>query len=368
MTVQIVSSLLGLQMLSVEWNSLLADSTADSIFLTWEWIVAWLESVGRGVPLVVMLSRDTTGRLCGAAPFYRRCWRLLRTLPYRALCVLGDADNGSEYGNLMVRRGYEEPVTTDLMRHLLTDAASDVVWLPNMGPEPDENHSLAGAAAEAGWQVRERPAEFARVELPEEFGLYLGRLPGKIRYQMRAGLQRLDSAGVVVRSADREPDSLEMFLSELFRLHQLRWTRRGVPGLFADPRMRDFYRVLAKRMLGRGWLRLDLLWAAGRAVAAQIGFAYHGTFYELQRGFDPAYANVPAGLGAALRNRVMERCIHEGIRTYDFLGEMTEDKLRAGAVSVKGHDLIAIRPSVRTTPLLRLPLWPTGRYLKAEAL
>jgi hypothetical protein len=61
---------------------------------------------------------------------------------------------------------------------------------------------------------------------------------------------------------------------------------------------------------------------------------------------------------------VLRRCISEGAKVYDFLGECTEDKQRAGAARVVGKDLLIIRPSVWNTLLLKFEAWPTGRFLR----
>jgi len=117
-------------------------------------------------------------------------------------------------------------------------------------------------------------------------------------------------------------------------------------------------------MLRRGWLRLDRAMVDGKAVAAQIGFGFNGVFHELQRGFDPSFPNIPAGLGSAVRLMVIRRSFTEGIKYYDFLGAFTEDKCRAGAKSLCGCDLLVVRPSLRNNLLFRSNTWPTGRYLR----
>ena len=45
---------------------------------------------------------------------------------------------------------------------------------------------------------------------------------------------------------------------------------------------------------------------------------------------------------------------------------MTEHKTRWQATRRNGCDLFMIRGGVRNLPLRLLPLWPTGRHLKAE--
>ena len=57
--------------LEPEWNALLRESSADSLFLTWEWVKCWVEVVGAHLRPLVVCVRDARGALAGLAPFYR---------------------------------------------------------------------------------------------------------------------------------------------------------------------------------------------------------------------------------------------------------------------------------------------------------
>ena len=87
-----------------EWNELLRDSDSSNVFLTWEWLHAWWTRFGghSGLNIVLVRAGD---ELVAAAP-------LLRTraaLPWLTrLEFLGTGLAGSDYLDLIVRRGYEE--------------------------------------------------------------------------------------------------------------------------------------------------------------------------------------------------------------------------------------------------------------------
>jgi hypothetical protein len=46
------------QKLSRNWNSLLVNSSSDTIFLTWEWIESWWKNYGSNRPLFVLSAWD----------------------------------------------------------------------------------------------------------------------------------------------------------------------------------------------------------------------------------------------------------------------------------------------------------------------
>ena len=56
-------------------------------------------------------------------------------------------------------------------------------------------------------------------------------------------------------------------------------------------------------------------------------------------------------------------CIRDGIRTYDFLGGMTEHKRRWSAKERVGYDVMIGAPSVKTALLFWKSIWPTGRFM-----
>ena len=112
----------------------------------------------------------------------------------------------------------------------------------------------------------------------------------------------------------------------MFRLHHARWMTRGDPGtLLRKPMQAEIYRRFAPVVLANGWLRLRTLSKGGETRAIQYGYCNKGTFPQLQKGFDPGYQ---ADAGNVLRQYAIESCIAEGLKCYDFLGEMTKHKTR----------------------------------------
>jgi CelD/BcsL family acetyltransferase involved in cellulose biosynthesis len=363
--VDVITTREDLEDLAGEWNDLLFRSPACDVFLTWEWITAWLEMINPHARLFVVIVRDEQGRLAAVGPFYQAHCTLLRLLGYRCLRILGDTVSGSEYINIIARRDVEQDATIAVLSFLARHTGSwDLIWLPNMGPTGDAARSLQAAALQMGFAFRTRGAEFASIRLPGSFEAYLDGLPAKIRYQMRRGLERLEQQHAGILANCGEKSALKASLEDLFTLHRSRWRERGTSDLFTEPRMRSFCHAMGLAMLEKGWLRLDRVIVGDRAVAAQIGFSFQGVFYELQRGFDPTFPNIPGGLGTALRSMVLRRCFSEGIRTYDFLGGFTEAKGRAGAERTIGCDMLIFRNSIANELLHRSRAWPTGRYFR----
>ena len=157
-------------------------------------------------------------------------------------------------------------------------------------------------------------------------------------------------------------EDLPAYLEALFELNHRRWSKEGMVGTFRrKPLERAFYTRFAKVALANGWLRLFALRLGDEIKAIQYGYAYNGTFFQMQEGFDP---EAPAGIGNVLRAHVIDACVLEGIHTYDFLGEHTEHKRRWLARERSGQDLFVTHSAPLSTTLRTLRVWPTGRYLR----
>ena len=363
MQTQVITNLADLHVLRSEWDHLLGSSAADSIFLTWEWIEAWLDAVRPGARLLVVAVRDANGRLAAVAPFYQGRLRLVGVMPYRCLRVLGDEESGAEYPDLIVRRGGEDEFVPHLAQALLEQRnAWDCLWLPSVSGWTGVLKRTQELCRSGGFRLHARSRDFAALDLPPTHEAYMQSLSHKRRAYLRREWRNLKASGRVEWLRAETESHVSELHAALFDLHQRRWSAVGQSGAFLrTPRLVRFYERFAASALRRGWLRVFGLNVDGRWRAVQYGYAYHGTFYALQEGYDP---DLP-GVGNLLRNLVFKACIAEGLARYDFLADCTEHKRLWRAEPRYGHDLFIGRPTLKNTLLFTRPVWPTGRFLNA---
>src|ERR1043166_2984854 len=107
--------------LRAEWNQLLSQSSADCLFLTWEWLFTWWKHLARETtPMIVCARRGgPRGALSAIAPMVRQSpsWRQFR--PIAGLAFLGTGSIGSDYLDLIARQG-EEPESIEAVSRELT--------------------------------------------------------------------------------------------------------------------------------------------------------------------------------------------------------------------------------------------------------
>lgn len=360
---EIITTIEEWRALAPEWNALLADSNADSLFLTWQWLDTWLAVREHALQLLVVCVRDGDGRLAGAAPLYRCDYVLAHMLRYRMLRVLGDVESGAEYQTWIARRDCEAEAFAAIAAALRAARSEwDLLWMPKLPGWKPVSRALLDTLRQAGIRANRRVHTFSAIALPDDYEGYLGRMSASRRQQVRRTSNKiLSRPGVSVRRV-QTPAELASTLDALFRLHGKRWRAAGQQGVFdRRPLERAFYQRFAPLALEAGWLALYALCEHDDPKAVQLGYVYADTFLQLQEGFDPDYL---PHVGNALRAHVIRDCIGRGVREYDFLGGISEHKRRWLAEARTGMDLLAGAARLRNAPVLRAGVWPTGAYLR----
>lgn len=363
MQVDLIDDWTGVRGLAAEWDALLARSCADTIFMRWDWLSCWMDIVGEFTAPHVITVRTADGELIGAAPFYVQEYRLLRTIRYRVLRIMGDFPTGGEYPAWVAAAGQEDPVMDAIARFLHKYASAwDCVWMPNMAGWARPIEDVTRASRGVGFFLRQREIEFGFTSLPASGDEFLAKLSANMRSTLRRQMKKiLGKSGVVVERCT-DAGSVPQFLTALFELHFRRWSTRGETGSFRrKPNEQRFYQCFAQKAFDRGWLRFYALRDGGEIRATQIGYVYGKVFHLLQEGFDPQYAD---GVGNVLRYKVIEDCIHQGVGAYDFLGELSEHKRRWTATSRKGANVFVGKRSMKNALLFLPGIWPTGKYLR----
>ena len=299
-----------------EWRELLSTSDADPLFMSWEWSYSWWNHFGAGRALRLVAVRDGA-RLVALAPLVVRGRAFRRLQPFESLEFLGTGTAGSDYLDLVVRRGHEAGALDALHRHF--DAAGTTLELSHTAAAGTMAAQLAQRLAGDGWaHVVETIETCPVIELTgHDWDSYLETLGASHRYNVRRRFRKLDKSFDARFECARDDAERARFLADLVRLHHLRReTLGGSDGLDGDAAI-AFHDAVTKRAQAQGWLRLYRLSLDGVAVAAVYGFQVAGRFYFYQSGFDPAYGKHSVGLLVLAHS--IRAAIEEGASAYDLL-------------------------------------------------
>jgi CelD/BcsL family acetyltransferase involved in cellulose biosynthesis len=367
MKTAIISDWQQLSSLESEWNPLLKLSRADCLFLTWEWIQAWRSVVGEERQLLIVTVRNSDDKLIGVAPFYHYHLTLFDRVRFKALRILGDYSTGFEYPDWFVHPDCENEALSAITETLLSARNLwDVIWMPRISGWSGAAERICGAVQDSGLLYHRRTTDFSYLPLPNSIKDFEDGFSANRRQQLRRNRRKLTSKQGVDITFCRNQDQLSEYMEALFDLHHRRWMLLDDPGCFIRrPAEAAFYKAFLPKALDNGWLRFAALRQDDRIEAIQIGYAYNHDFLQLQEGFNPDYVQ---GAGNVLRHVIIDECIAEGLKNYDFLGGLSEHKRRWGAVQRDGFDILIAHPSLKNRLLFLKEIWPSGRFITEHEL
>jgi hypothetical protein len=333
-----------------EWNGLLARSTADRLFLGWEWQAAWWSTYARRNRLQMhcLAVRDRHGRLVGLAPLYfqRTRWRGLfsRRLQFIGNIWQGPATMRTEYLEFLGDHSCAEHVAVALFNELAESRAWDDMVLTDLDERSVTQRILDGHALQRQSYLRyvARHTGYG-IDTSGSWDDYLRGLSGNQRRKLFLQRRQLQSRGNVnVECFDGT--RFEEFADRLDRLHALRWGRAFFRG-----QMREFHRQFLRNCDTPAVCHGSILQVDGRDVSALYNVRIGKREYNLQGGFDEHFMR---GVSVALLHLgyVIERAFADGIERVELLvggGKKGDFKSTISSVVAKSTAIHIVRDPAR---------------------
>lgn len=310
--VEVVDDPVRFAALEPEWNELLADSAAGCPFLTWDWLHAWWTHLGGDRRLSIVIVRQE-GRLIAIAPLSLSRARLPWFWQWE---FLGTGFAGSDYLDLIARRGYENAGIRGIDQTLRSKRLA--LHLEHLPPDSLASR-LTPALTESAWichTISRGICPFISLD-GHDWDSYLASVGpahrANVRRRLRALARDFDMQFELTLNEDQRRTALE----SLFTYHDQRWQNRGGSSAFQTGPLRAFHHDATRRALARGWLRLYTLKLNGDVAAVMYGFLFHNRFYFYQHGFDEHYS--PYSIGCALMAMTIQAALGEAAHEFDML-------------------------------------------------
>ncbi len=315
--VQVVREGLSFAGLRSEWGELLDGSDA-AVFNSWEWLYPWYRRIAPERELLLLLARSADARLVGVMPL---CLERRHAAGRRVkrLCFLGESQVGSDYLDVVARRGFERSVAQafatalrEMRRHW------DVLDLLDFDSESGTLPVLQELFAAPGFRVRISPryvCPFEAFAPGETFERFLGRTRRKDNFCRRRNWLRQQPGYRL--EIERDPARMARPLAEFLRLHALRWASDGGSQGISDAATESFHRHATELLAEGGQARLYTLVLGRRALASVYAIVHRRKFIFYQSGYDPEWRSKSVGL--VLLGETFRDCIDTGLAEYDFL-------------------------------------------------
>jgi CelD/BcsL family acetyltransferase involved in cellulose biosynthesis len=362
MQTYLVGEVDALHQVAKQWRELPIASPMNSP----DWLISWWNHFGcpstaskairiAGAELFCILVVEDDGTLIGLAP-----WYIVRnSLGIRTIRYLGDGHVCSDHLSILAATERTDAVCQRIADFLMTDLeqdwdAIDLEAIDHDDPVMTRFAQQMGGAHGCMVQSREMPCTW-RFDLPTSWDELIDSLSKNRRKKLRRKTREYFDSGRAVFRVLNQPNQINEFADQLFRLHRLRWaTATGPdafrpaafgPGTFGSAEVELFHRDTFAGLLATESLELAIAELDGQIIAAEYNLKNSTTRFAYQAGIDPAVYDISPGeisLAMAIRH-----AIDTGAKRFDFLRGDEDYKSAWGAESRPAYRLRIQRPVVR---------------------
>jgi CelD/BcsL family acetyltransferase involved in cellulose biosynthesis len=298
-----------------DWNPLLQDSSANSVFLTWEWVKTWWQFFNWDSELWVITVHNYYGELVGIAPLVIKNQRRLSGLNNRQLVFLGHGLAAPDHLDFIIRQGYEDQVSR-IFTTLIREERQQWDEINFQGIKPDSIvvSELISDLIHPHKFVTEHDCPY--LLLPENWETLKSSLSSSMRYNLGRFERRLDK-DYPHSVSFKQVEDLDQFMPVLFELHTRAQNRKNNAGLFSHKLMQDFHKEIATIFIKNDWLRCYTLDVGQNSIAALYCYQYNGTVSFYQSGFDLFWKIYSPG--TLIMMHAIKQAISEKNKVFDFL-------------------------------------------------
>lgn len=303
----------GLERLRPEWNDLCERCPWSTPFQRPEWLIPWARHFAGKAAQGIALRTD--GKLSALLVIV-----IYREGSQRIVSMLGSAV--SDHLDVLLDPKLAPNGAQRIIDRLLTRGD---VWNQLSLQTLASASPLLRVTLPVGWREDIIP-EMPTLVLPIDE--HAQRRSPRLKASLRQAHRRAEREGGIVFE-HVTGNGVDAALDALFLLHQKRWKRRGLPGLFGSEAVRAAHHEVARGFDALGKLRLYLLRIGPALAAAYYGFLDRQRAYAYAIGFEPELARFSPGL--LVVEHAVEAARQDGAREFDFLRGQEPHKLLWGA-------------------------------------
>lgn len=324
-----------------DWNSLLENSSNNTLFLRWEWMFFYYKHMCSGQELFLLLVRNDKGELKGIAPFVLRQYRVVTKRNF--LDVIGQ--RYSYYVGIIANSESRDDVYRAVFAYLFDNGKRwDVLNLVHLSDDVEFKTYLRQHTRGHGYCWREGIKDTCKVvRLTRSFDEYMSSLDKdtskKVKYYLRSINRDFD---VEVSLPDDEK-SLLVLWRKFLELHERRVHSKGGKTVLSNKNFQEFYYSVAYNAYRERNLRLVALKLDNEVAAVLFGVVWKRTFYFLNIGYRK-YSKY--SLGLSLPVMCIEQSINAGLDYFDFLGGGGDYKEKLGGADRGGLSIQVMRPMI----------------------
>ncbi len=307
------------------WESLIALDPDASPYLSWNWILSWINVYGQGQEFVTLICRQGN-EIVGIIPF---SWKKrVSPLTLRKLWMLGFQSGIGSNGLT------EEPILAVSNRPAVREKVLSVVhqelkkamqWGPwdiiayrRFGRGFEGCSMIESKSNSVVVQQYMRGSEYS--ELPSTWESFLSTLSKSMRENIPYYPKKLKRDGFEFQIESVSGKDIQPAVSKLVRLHKKRTYEDDSLlhiDYFADPRQKSLLLEAMKTMIPAGQAELRVLKVNNEIIAGQVFLKSKSMMIAHYSGFDPEWAKYSPLF--VLQTETFRVAIRDGILTLNLL-------------------------------------------------
>lgn len=328
---------------SAAWTELLRQSDADPVFMSWEWISSWTETLGGAADLRVLGCFDDDNLV---AVFPLLLSRSCASMWGGRASLAGVDQTDADYSDIVCMRGYEEEVARAMAERLMTCD----LWVRCEFRDVLPTALVRRVAALMGTShVLEDRADSVcpRTSLSGGWrNLLTDRFERKRRYNIERQVRLAEERDGLRLVLHDTAEAVSRAFPILVRLHDERKAAQGIRSAFSEPSRRDFHSRAAVKLAGaRRCAFVATLESQREIVSAAYCLRNGKSLYYFQTGVSSRGSTL--GAGSTLLYMLLRWAAEQGYDWFDFL-KGDEDYKRAWATEQVQQRIVRItRRSLR---------------------
>jgi CelD/BcsL family acetyltransferase involved in cellulose biosynthesis len=307
--ISIIDSFAQWEALRTEWNTLLGQSAMPNIFLSWEWLYSWAECFLDDKKKLFIPVIYEGKEIIAIAPWYINSTKT-GSLKARQIDFIGTPEAGSDYLDVLIKKGKEKETAGLLYNFLFSDTASQWDRL-RLFDIPSNSlfllHLLAKIRETGKYAVIQEASYCPVASLPKTEEEFFSRLSSRRGQRFRQDLRALNKQNGINHLTFSE-ERLGVVLKDFFLLYTEKagWPDNGL------------HRLIGK-VVDRGTrVQIDFLATSERYIGGLLHLRYQNTLYMYLMAIDKGY-NSKVSIGNLLVGLCIGNAIKSGISFYDFL-------------------------------------------------
>ena len=318
-----------LKTISDDWDTLLAQSSNNTVSLSWDWITNWIK-IYLGPDKLLCVAAYDDNKLVGLAPLWVKEIRQIGLFKLRILRFIGSEEICSDHLDFIISKKHLRNISSLIWNHLYGELRKfwDIWEYNNVSSDSIILHIFCQQAVTDYRCLRTEITGYTicpYINLPDSWDDYLASLSSNQRRALKVSTELIEKVGALELSVCTNRSTLHEYMRTHIQLHHKSWEDRGQSGSFKSDQFNAFHYSFAENRLLQNKLLLYSLNLDGIPIGSFYGFEHDQIMYYYLLGVDRS-AVPKASIGRVVLGHCIRLAIDRKCREFDLLRGFEEYK------------------------------------------